>query len=89
MSQLCRDSKWSNNLCLSVMNLFYSVFIMLLDVHTAAYQEAFMIDFNNLTYEPTDFLSHPSPFFKYSFIVLPVFFQNSERVLTSLCSVPS
>ena len=35
---------------------------MLLDGHTAAYQEAFMIDFNNLTYEPTDFLSHPSPF---------------------------
>ena len=44
------------------MNFFYSVFIMLPDVHKAAYQEAFMIDFNNLTYEPTDFLSHLSPF---------------------------
>ena len=71
-----------------MMNFFYSVFIMLPDVHKAAYQEAFMIDFNNLTYEPTDFLSHLSPFLNILSLSY-LSFLRTLRVLTSLCCVPS
>ena len=84
---LCRDSRWSHNLCLSMMDFFYSVFIMLSNFCKAAYQEAFMIEFNNLTCEPTDFLSHLSPFFKFSVSLHCLSFLKTLKEYVSHCAL--